>query len=354
MVKGDGTESARAKRTGNGPEFVFLVFPYDHCDFQDMDILSDLLREAGLRRRVLDVHEVRDTDVLRFPCERSVGFHVVLEGTLYVHTDGEAAPLMLEAGDVAVMGRGCLHRLAARADVRGLPVAELSARRGMADAAPAWPGSVRVVSGAYQLWNAPLHPFFAEWPAWHVVRGSRTASLAPVPLCVNLLMREMAEEAMGRDTVVHALLDVIFTQLLRDMSDRRAAQGASFSQAVHDPQLLRVVQCMHEDCARDWTLDTLAREAGLSRTVLAERFRMAMHDTPLSYLRTVRLQRAMRLLVESTDTLERIATAVGYRDAFAFSKAFKRSVGQSPGEYRRQRAAEERAGLRFPISDVMG
>ena len=64
-----------------------------------MDILSDLLREAGLRRRVLDVHEVRDTDVLRFPCERSVGFHVVLEGTLYVHTDGEAAPLMLDAGE---------------------------------------------------------------------------------------------------------------------------------------------------------------------------------------------------------------------------------------------------------------
>jgi AraC-like DNA-binding protein len=271
---------------------------------QKLDILSDLLREAGRRRRVLDVHEVRDIDVLRFPYERSVGFHVVLEGTRCVHTDGEAAPLMLEAGDVAVMGRGCHHRLAARADVRGLPVAELSARRGMAGATPAWPGSARVVSGAYQLWNA--------------------------------------------------LLDVIFTQLLRDLSDKRAAQGASFNQAVHDPQLLRVVQCMHEDCARDWTLDALAREVGLSRTVLAERFRMAMHDTPLSYLRTVRLQRAMRLLVEGTDTLERIATAVGYRDAFAFSMAFKRSVGQSPGEHRRQRAAEERAGLRFPISDVVG
>ena len=53
-----------------------------------MDILSDLLREAGLRRRLLDVHGVPDDRALRFPCDRSVGFHIVLEGTLYIHTRG--------------------------------------------------------------------------------------------------------------------------------------------------------------------------------------------------------------------------------------------------------------------------
>jgi len=318
-----------------------------------MDILSELLREAGLRRRLLDVHGVPDTQALRFPCDRSVGFHVVVEGTLFIHTEGEAAPLRLDAGDVAVMQRGCHHVLATSAHVGGLPVVELTAMgNGIGSLKGA--GSTRVVSGAYQLWNAPLHPFFAEWPAWHVVRASRTATLAPLQLCISMLAAEMQSEQLGRDTVVHGLLDALFTHLLRDIAVQRATQGAGFSHAVRDPHIRRAVSLMHEDCARDWSLETLARAVGMSRSVLAERFREAMNDTPLAYLRTVRLQRAMRLLAESTSTLEQIATMVGYTDAFAFSKAFKRSVGQSPGEYRRERAAEERGGLRFPAADAIG
>lgn len=318
-----------------------------------MDILSDLLREAGLRRRLLDLHGVPEGRALRFPCERSVGFHVVLEGTLYVHTDGEALPLRLEAGDVAVMQRGCQHLLTTSAHANGLPVVELTAQSSSIGSLYGT-GAARVVSGAYQLWNSPLHPFFAEWPAWHVVRASRTATLEPLQLCVSMLAAEMQTEHIGRDTVVHGLLDVLFTHLLRDIAAQRATHGASFSQAVHDPQMRRAVALMHEDCARDWSLDLLAREVGMSRSMLAERFRTTMNDTPLAYLRTVRLQRAMRLLAESDATLERIAAQVGYRDAFAFSKAFKRAVKQSPGEYRRARAAEERGGLRFSAADAVG
>jgi AraC-like DNA-binding protein len=318
-----------------------------------MDILSDLLREAGLRRRLLDVHGVPGDRALRFPCERSVGFHVVLEGTLYIHSEGETLPLRLEAGDVAVMQRGCHHLLTTSAHAGGLPVVELTAS-GSGIGSLQGIGDTRVVSGAYQLWNAPLHPFFAEWPAWHVVRASRTATLEPLQLSVAMLAAEMHGEQMGRDTVVYGLLDVMFTHLLRDIATQRATHGAGFSQAVRDPQVRRAVALMHEDCAYDWSLDSLARAVGMSRSMLAERFRTAMNDTPLAYLRTVRLQRATRLLAESTDTLEHIATQVGYNDAFAFSKAFKRAVGQSPGEYRRARAAEEREGLRFPAADAVG
>ncbi len=317
-----------------------------------MDILSDLLREAGLRRRLLDVHAVPDTHALRFPCDRSVGFHVVLEGTLYIHTDGESLPIRLEAGDVAVMQRGCHHLLTTSAHVSGLPIQELTAN-GSGIGSLTGTGNTRVVSGAYQLWNTPLHPFFAEWPSWHIVRASRTATLEPLQLCVSMLAAEMQHGEMGRDTVVHGLLDVLFTHLLRDIAAQRATHGAGFSYAVRDPQVRQAVALMHDDCAHDWSLDSLARAVGMSRSVLAERFRTAMNDTPLAYLRTVRLQRAMRLLAETGETLEHIATQVGYTDAFAFSKAFKRAVGQSPGEYRRERVAEEKGGMRFPAADAL-
>jgi AraC-like DNA-binding protein len=317
-----------------------------------MDILSDLLRESGLRRRLLDVHAVPDGRALRFPCARSVGFHVVLEGTLYIHTDGDALPLRLEAGDVAVMGRGCHHLLTTCERAAGVPVDDLTApehgvRRHEGH------GHTRVVSGAYQLWNTPLHPFFAEWPAWHVVRASRTATLEPLQLGVAMLSAEMQADHMGRETVVYGLLDVLFTHLLRDIAAQRATLGAGFSQAVRDPQVRQAVALMHAHCARDWTLESLAREVGMSRSVLAERFRGVMNDTPLSYLRTVRLQRAMRLLAEADASLEQIAAQVGYNDPFGFSKAFKRATGMSPGEFRKRNAVDRELSWRFGDRDVV-
>ncbi|MCZ8208417.1 MAG: helix-turn-helix transcriptional regulator, partial [Aquidulcibacter sp.] len=82
--------------------------------------------------------------------------------------------------------------------------------------------------------------------------------------------------------------------------------------------------------------EELAKHAGLSRTLLAERFRRTMGDTPLSYLRSLRVQKAMTLLSEADHTLEHVARAVGYSDAFSFSKVFKKIVGQSPRDFRRQ------------------
>ncbi len=147
-----------------------------------MDLLNDLFREAGLRRRLLDVHGVPPDRALRFPCERSLGFHVVLAGTLYLHPAVGAAPLRLEAGDVAVMGRGTDHRLAARARLGALPEVGMSLTGA---GRPAAAGDVVVVSGAYQLWHAPVHPLFAELPPWFVRRAERARPLDPISLTVS-------------------------------------------------------------------------------------------------------------------------------------------------------------------------
>ncbi|MES2525046.1 MAG: AraC family transcriptional regulator [Gemmatimonadota bacterium] len=317
-----------------------------------MDLLTELLQDAGLVRRVFDQHRLGGDRALRFPCDRSVGFHVVLDGVVYVHAPALDEPLRLEAGDIAVMGRGCVHVLSTSPSPDALPIESIpvdpALRSNFADAADGGrDGPVKVVSGAYQLWNAPLHPFFAELPPWFVLRGERAPGLDPLGLTIAMLADETRHNALGRQTVVHGLLDVLFTLLMRELVARRGETGTGWSHAVQDPQVRQAVAHMHEDPARAWTLETLASEVGLSRSVLAERFRETMDETPLAYLRVVRLQRAMRLLVESDRTLEQVASAVGYQDAFGFSKAFKRAVGASPGEYRRRDAAERNVPWRF-------
>jgi AraC-like DNA-binding protein len=181
--------------------------------------------------------------------------------------------------------------------------------------------------------------------------GSASTTSAPVARVVALLTEELRHDtddvsALGRQTIVHGLLDVLFTQIMREVM-RTTAAGAGWSHGVRDAGVRRALARLHDDCARPWTLEMLAHEVGMSRSVLAERFRDAVGTPPLAYLRTVRLQKAMRLLSDGDATLERVAAAVGYQDAFGFSKAFKRAVGLSPGEFRRQDAVERELPWRF-------
>ena len=323
-----------------------------------MDLLFDLFHEGGLRRRLLDLSRLPTDAALRFPCERSIGFHVVTRGRAWVHAPGLAEPLALSAGDVALMARGCEHIVSTRASLQGLSPrlmvpaelsAGLAAELGPLEAA----SDTSLISGAYQLWNTPMHPFFGQLPAWHVVRSDQMPRLEPLSLTVALLGQEAARREPGTELVLHGLLDVLFTYLMRDLLARQTP-GAGFVQAQRDPPVRRAVALMHADCAHPWTLDDLARQVGLSRTVLAERFRQAMGDTPLSYLRTVRLQKAMRLLADTDAKLEQVAAEVGYQDAFAFSRAFKRLAGVAPREFRQRDADERHSPWRFGSADALG
>jgi AraC-like DNA-binding protein len=123
--------------------------------------------------------------------------------------------------------------------------------------------------------------------------------------------------------------------------------GAGLGAALRHAQIRCALDLMHANVAHDWTLDELAQRVSLSRTAFAMKFRAALGDTPLSYLRTLRMQHAMRLLSESGQSLESIAASVGYQDAFGFSKVFKKVVGTSPRAFRQQDLASTSSPHRF-------
>ena len=315
-----------------------------------MDLLTDLLHQAGLRRRLVDLRQLGAGAPVRFPCDKSIGLHVVTQGSVFIHAPALHQPLALTAGDIAIMARGCTHVLCDQAELpRTEPV--LATRFSAAlpeDAAPRVVSSSTVISGAYQLWNTPLHPFLRQMPDWFVVRSDEVPRLGALSLALGLLADELQQRAMGADTAVHGLLDVIFTYLLRALLQRQAdSADTGWSHALADQPVRQAIALMHGDCAQAWTLESLARQAGLSRTGLAERFRAAMGDTPLSYLRTVRMQKAMHLLSDTDRNLEQVAREVGYTDAFSFSKVFKREIGIAPREFRRQDQADRQSPWRI-------
>lgn len=299
-----------------------------------MDLLSDVLQQSGIRRRLLDLRHLMPGDSLRFPCVRSMGFHVVTRGRLQLHADDADSRWELGPGDVAVMARGRLHTLSTPGSSAPAAVVDERPARPRGDLPAA--AVATVVSGAYQLWNPPLHPLFGALPDWEVLRAEHHDPLSPLGLVISLISREAAQGELGAESALHGLLDAAFAFLLRDLMRRDAGRAAGWQRALRDDAVRTALGLMHAEPAQPWSLEALARAVGLSRTAFAQRFRVALGDTPVSYLRGLRMQRAMRLLEESRRPLQAVAAEVGYGDAFGFSKVFKRCTGVSPAAYRRE------------------
>ncbi|MEZ5662997.1 MAG: AraC family transcriptional regulator [Burkholderiaceae bacterium] len=316
-----------------------------------MDILSDILHVTGLQRRLLDLHALTPGTALRFPCDRSFGLHAVMRGRAFVHAPNLDEPLELQAGDLVLMARGCVHLLSLdrKPPSRSVtvPVARFEGTEPVVAQVHEAARHAQVVSAAYQLWHDPLHPFLRSLPPWFVVRGHTLPQLSPLPLTLGLLDHELGEQGLGATSATHGLLDALFAFALREIAGRENPGTPCWSHAVADRQIRQVLTLMHGNLAHGWTLEELGLQVGLSRSALAERFRQAMGDTPLNHLRTLRMQKAMRLLSDTGQTLEQVAQAVGYQDAFGFSKVFKRTTGQSPRQFREQDEADRQAPWRF-------
>lgn len=232
-------------------------------------------------------------------------------------------------GDLALMARGCVHLLSLDRTPPDHREAVSIARFAGQVQTPAPDGSsTQVISGAYQLWYDPLPPFLLNLPPWFVIRAGSLPQLSALPLTIGLL-------------------DALFAFTLREIAQREHHDVPGWNLAITDRLIRQVIALMHSDLAHGWTLEELGQQVGLSRSALAERFRSAMGDTPLNHLRTLRMQKAIQLLCETRQTLEQIARAVGYQDAFGFSKVFKRSTGNSRRQFREQDALEKQFPYRL-------
>jgi transcriptional regulator GlxA family with amidase domain len=136
--------------------------------------------------------------------------------------------------------------------------------------------------------------------------------------------------------VVARLLDVLVVEMVRVWLERQQPMSAGWLGGMRDSKVGAALGLMHESPQRDWTVASLAAAVGTSRTVFAESFAALVGESPLAYLTIARMQAAATLLrFEPADAMISVAEKVGYRSEAAFSKAFKRVLGVSPGAYRR-------------------
>ncbi|OLR93374.1 hypothetical protein BJP25_17020 [Actinokineospora bangkokensis] len=158
----------------------------------------------------------------------------------------------------------------------------------------------------------------------------------------DLLARETRADGLGAGFVAARLSDVLFVQALRACCADVGSGTIGWLAALRDPRLAAAIRALHADLDHPWTVESLARAAGMSRSAFAAAFREKTGDTPLGYLTTWRTYRAKVLLRDTALSVQEIAVRVGYQTGTALTRAFLRREGIAPGQwrarYRRPRA----------------
>ena len=163
-----------------------------------------------------------------------------------------------------------------------------------------------------------------------------TASGAWIESSFRFAASEIAAGRIGSATVITKLSELLFVEAVSQFVASLPAERRGWLAGLRDPQIGRALAALHARPSEAWTAEALALEVGMSRSAFAERFNSLLGQPPMHYLTLWRMQVAAQHLREGRGSMAQIASAVGYESEEAFSRAFKRQFGKSPGIWRRQ------------------
>ncbi len=305
-----------------------------------MDVLSDILDALRLKGTLYFGTEFSRPWGLRVPAlQRVARFHLVARGSTWVRVMPDHPPIYLEAGDLVLIPHGSEHVLADSPDTPCRTVDEVVEAAGFTGEGALVHGGddggapTRLVCGHFEFDDGFDHPILGQLPPALVVRWDEAVRGSPLEDVFRFVTQEVQEGRPGHAAVTRRLSEVLFVQAVRFWA-ASVEHPVGVLAALGEPGLGAALTAIHKEPAHPWTLDVLAQRAAMSRTIFAERFRDVVGETPHQYLTQWRMQHARRLLSESHLSLARIALRVGYESAASFSRAFKTTIGMTPGGYR--------------------
>jgi AraC-like DNA-binding protein len=297
-----------------------------------VDVLTDVLQRSRARGALFSHTTAHGTWGVRFQASARLSVHAIVAGEAHLWAQEPEKALRLTAGDVALVRESIEHQMAHEPGAQVIAFGELPV-----DGTPRG----RIVDG-----DGPATVFFCgaydfEGDLWRPMLDSlapavptRPAPGSTLRATMDLLGREIMNDAPGHQALLDRLLDVALIQILRQHFIASGEGAPPWFRASADPHIGPALRALHEDPARPWTVADLAGAANLSRSAFARRFTALLGVAPLTYLTEWRMSLARERLRHSDERLAAIAHALGYASEFAFAAAFKRHHGAAPGRWR--------------------
>lgn len=272
------------------------------------------------------------------PLEGHMMFHIITAGRCWLEADG-IEPVCLERGSLALVPHGLGHRLVDEPgrpsiDFFDLPIERVTERYERLT----WGGGgdlCRLICVVVRFDHAAAGrlvdalPPVLQLDAWD---GGNDRWLSDT---LRFIAREAEALRPGGETVITRLADILAIQMVRHWIENESDVDTGWLAALRDPQLGRAIAAIHREPGREWTLESLARTASMSRSAFAARFTQIVGESAMRYLTRWRLQLARMELKESDESIGLVGERFGYRSEAAFCRAFKREFGVSPGADRR-------------------
>lgn len=283
--------------------------------------------------------------------QHAIEYHVVTRGDCWITLLGAEpfAPVRLSEGDIAVIPHGEPHAVSSTPGLRAEPNLSIHRRPEDGEALPfalntgnggghGGLGDAHLICGFFACDLRPFNPLLGALPRLlRVGREEAGGADGLLDQFVRLASAEAGKSLAGRQSILNRLSELMFVEAIRLHMSKLPGDNRGWLAGLRDPLVGRALALLHARPAWNWSLEQMAEECGASRTALSERFAHLVGLAPIQYLTRWRMQLAARQLTETNAKIVSVAEAVGYESEAAFSRAFKKYSGQSPGEWRSSR-----------------
>jgi AraC-like DNA-binding protein len=306
------------------------------------DHLTDMLR--GLRLDGVEYGRCEMTApwAIAVPAQTAARFYFIAKRSCWLLTPSKEW-LELRDGDAVLLPRGAEHVLASAPDVEAFPLANCKIRKvcsniydvkGGGDGQGADDGEPTLIFSGSMTFNVDsAHPLLRMMP--DLMQMFELAKSEPgIPHLLEAMAREVAMDRVGAGGILARLADVLAASIIRSWVEIGCGDATGWIAAARCPVIGKVLAAIHVTPERDWTVATLARMMGASRSGFAERFASVVGETPARYVAQVRMQQARQLLARDRLKISVVARRLGYESEAAFSRAFKRVTGSAPSQVR--------------------
>jgi AraC-like DNA-binding protein len=305
-----------------------------------VDVLSDVTQAIRLKGLISGGLELAAPWGMGVPERGHPCFYAVARGSCVVDVEGVKGTYSLAGGDLFFLPRSHAHVIRDTRRTRPQDYEKVMALASH-DGRPASRGEgngavTALVAGCFSLDTGPRHPLLASLPDVIHLRADRRQSAGGLDATLQFIASEAASRSPGVTTVLSRLADILFVQIIRAHVAETGEHSGPWLRALADPQISLALQRIHAQPDAPWTVESLAREAAMSRSAFAARFTELVGEPVLAYLTRWRMVKAREWLAAPGVSVSEVASRVGYTADAAFAKAFKRVVGMGPGAFRKK------------------
>ena len=290
----------------------------------DPDPLSVMLTRLELAAEVYVNGAFCGTWAVDTAGSRRIPFHLISAGEAWLHFEG-STPRALAAQDLVLFPHDSHHVISGSSQ----PPAPAQINAPMSN-----DGAVtQMICGFFEFRNPAIFPLLETLPPVILMSPESPAANSPVATLIDMMRAELAGGRAGSYAAIDQLAFLLFVEVLREQVELGAVSDGLLA-ALFDPRIGKALTAIHQEPAEPWNLETLARKSAMSRSGFAERFAQLVGLSPMKYLTSWRMTEARRLLRTTNLSTAQVAEMSGYESEPAFRKAFKNTLGETPGAVR--------------------